>query len=97
MLGEALEAISRGQPYFSEAFQIKSAKRSGKSDRVRQVLTDRERLILIMLSRSPTDRIVGDQLGISPETVEKHRFNIFPQTRPSLHCRTGAIRRGAWF
>jgi two-component system, NarL family, nitrate/nitrite response regulator NarL len=76
ILGEALDAISRGRRYFSEAFQIKSSERRANPTAFDKLLTDRERLILIMLSRSPADRIVASQLNISAETVEKHRFNI---------------------
>ena len=77
ILGRALDAISRGQVYFSEAFIAKSAERRADPTAFDKLLTDRERIILIMISRSPGDRTVADQLGISVATVEKHRFNIF--------------------
>jgi len=41
-----------------------------------KVLTDREQTILSLVGEPLSDAEIAAQLRVSPETVEKHRFNI---------------------
>jgi len=41
-----------------------------------KVLTDREQTILSLVGEPLSDAKIAAQLQVSPETVEKHRFNI---------------------
>ena len=41
-----------------------------------KVLTDREQTVLSLVGEPLSDAEIAIDLGLSPETVEKHRFNI---------------------
>lgn len=59
-------------------------------------LTPRQREVLILIAEGLSNREIGEQLGISVKTVERHRENIMK--RLNLHSRTElvkyAIRKG---
>ena len=61
-----------------------------------EVLTDREREVLILIAEGYTNAQVGQTLHISPKTVDVHRMNIM--NKLDLHNRTDlvkyAIRKG---
>lgn len=72
----ALSAVEQGGVWFSEAFNgVKTAQRldPGSFDKV---LTDRECEVLVRAGVPQTDPEIAAALGISRETVEKHRANI---------------------
>lgn len=60
------------------------------------VLTDREREVLTLIAEDCTNREIGNRLGISVKTVERHRENMMGKL--NLHSRTElvkyAIRKG---
>jgi two-component system response regulator NreC len=62
----------------------------------RDVLTEREHEVLILLAEGATNDEIGKKLVISPKTVARHRENIMHKL--NLHSRTElvryAIRRG---
>ncbi|MDQ8196461.1 LuxR C-terminal-related transcriptional regulator [Coraliomargarita sp. SDUM461004] len=41
-----------------------------------KVLSDREMVVLRLLSKCETDEAIGQELDISPFTVRRHRLNI---------------------
>jgi DNA-binding NarL/FixJ family response regulator len=76
---EAIRTTMRGEKYVSSDLseELIAAERSDTtaSDRY-DTLTDREREVLQLTAEGNTSREVGERLGISHRTVEKHRENI---------------------
>jgi len=75
-LKQAIEAVAAGRIWFSETFLRVKAARHRDPRSFDKLLTDRERSVLTLLGEPLADHEVAQQLGIAPETVEKHRFNI---------------------
>ena len=83
-LREAVRAIHSGQTYFSPALagQMAEALRKGKvaketaPARATDVLTAREREILVHIAQGETNKEIGAELGISARTVEAHRDSL---------------------
>ena len=85
-LREAISAVAAGGVYFSESFQrLKRARREnpGAFDKV---LSERETAVITLIGRLLSYSEIAQKLGISPATVEKHRFNILRK----LNLRTTA-------
>ena len=75
-LSLALAAIERGSTYFPMAFMEACRAHSRNPVAFDKVLTDREQTILSLVGEPLSDAEIAAQLRVSPETVEKHRFNI---------------------
>jgi DNA-binding NarL/FixJ family response regulator len=95
-LHEAIEAVMRGETYFSPkipARVIKSYKkmvRSGKKVDEFSRLTNREREILQLIAEGFTSKQIGEMLYISDKTVENHRANIMGKL--DIHDTAGLVR-----
>lgn len=78
-LTEAIQSIIRGEKYvssdLSEDLITSGPAESTVEDRY-HTLTDREREVLQLTAEGNTSREIGERLGISHRTVEKHRENI---------------------
>ena len=75
-LSLAIAAIERGSTYFPMAFMEACRAHSRNPVAFDKVLTDREQTILSLVGEPLSDAEIAAQLDVSPETVEKHRFNI---------------------
>lgn len=75
-LKEAIAAVAAGKPSFSEAFKRLRARRHSDPQAFDKVLGNREREILSLVGQSLRDSEISARLGISEQTVEKHRLNI---------------------
>lgn len=75
-LKEAIAELAQGRVWFSAAFRRAKASRHQDPHSFDKLLTDRERAVLTLLGEPMSDQEAADRLGISVETVEKHRFNI---------------------
>jgi two-component system response regulator NreC len=101
-LVRAIRAASEGHVFlFSSvasllAFDILSRIESGEEDLNKDVLTEREREVLVMIAEGMMNREIAERLTISVKTVERHRENIM--NKLNLHSRTElvkyAIRKG---
>ena len=95
-LYEAIEAVMRGETYFSPRIPpkvIKSYKkmvRSGKKVDEFSRLTNREREILQLIAEGFTSKQIGEMLYISDKTVENHRANIMGKL--DIHDTAGLVR-----
>ncbi|PSQ95854.1 MAG: DNA-binding response regulator [Bacteroidetes bacterium SW_9_63_38] len=78
-LTDAIKHIIRGEKYvssdLSEDLITSDPVEADVEDRF-NTLTDREREVLQLTAEGNTSREIGDRLGISHRTVEKHRENI---------------------
>jgi DNA-binding NarL/FixJ family response regulator len=75
-LSLAIAAIERGATYFAPAYAAARQAHHRNPHAFSKVLTDREQTILGLVGEPLSDDEIARQLGLSPETVEKHRFNI---------------------
>lgn len=76
ILKSAIGAVAQGKTFFSESFQRIKAARHSDTHSFDKLLTDRERAVLTLIGEPQNDAEIAQRLGISTETVEKHRFNI---------------------
>ncbi|PQJ36408.1 hypothetical protein BSZ35_09755 [Salinibacter sp. 10B] len=76
----AITTVRRGERYLSNALPKSYMAEAGAPEALEsdpyRVLTIREREVVQMTAEGYTSREIGEQLGISPRTVEKHRENI---------------------
>lgn len=76
----AIQAVIRGQPFLGEqglqALLGQSASNQTGSTPGPEVLSERERTVLEMTARGYTSREIGDQLSLSPHTVDTYRSRI---------------------
>jgi two-component system response regulator NreC len=55
-----------------------------------ELLTDREREVLILVAEGYTNQQIADMLHVSPKTVDGHRTNLM--SKLSLHDRTEVVK-----
>jgi DNA-binding NarL/FixJ family response regulator len=95
-LYEAIEAVMRGETYFSPKIPQKVIKsynkmvKSGKKVDEFSRLTNREREILQLIAEGFTSKQIGEMLYISDKTVENHRANIMGKL--DIHDTAGLVR-----
>lgn len=75
-LNQAIAAIEGGSTYFPRPFREARRAHCRNPDAFDKVLTDREQTILGLVGEPMSDAEIAAKLGLSPETVEKHRFNV---------------------
>jgi DNA-binding NarL/FixJ family response regulator len=98
----AIQAVSKGNPFFSEALSSgRSAmdfimEAHGAPGTVEDPLTTREREVLQLIAEGHQNQTIADELFISVKTVEAHKANI----KKKLHATSDvdlwryAVRRG---
>ena len=72
----ALEAIAAGRVWYSESFLAAKAARHRDPRSFDKLWSEREQAVLALVGVPLSDAEIAPQLGISVETVEKHRANI---------------------
>lgn len=86
-LREAVTAVFEGREYLSErvTHQLSVALRAelerNKQTGRLELLTPREREVLLEVARGQTSRQIGESFGISPRTVETHRERVMAKLR----------------
>ena len=88
---EAIRAVHSGKRYIPRHIASRLAERMVRTD-----LTVRELEILKLLSKGPTNKQIGQVLGISDNTVRNHVLKIIEKLEVSdrTEAATVAIRRG---
>ena len=92
----AIRAVARGEVYLHSSvaqllLQDHLRRSRGEEDGdTLDDLTDREREVLTLVAEGLLNREIGDQLGISPKTVARHRENIMRKL--GLHNRTELVK-----
>jgi DNA-binding NarL/FixJ family response regulator len=89
-LSLAISAIEAGSTYFPGPFMEARRAHSRNPVAFDKLLTDREQTILSLVGEPLSDAEIAAQLNLSPETVEKHRFNIMRKL--GLRSRAEAAR-----
>jgi DNA-binding NarL/FixJ family response regulator len=86
-LRKAVRAVHRGESFFSPsvARRLSDAMRDdGTTDPPSgslQLLTARERDVLVLIAEGLTNKQIASELGISPRTVETHRVSLVRKLR----------------
>jgi DNA-binding NarL/FixJ family response regulator len=83
-LRDAIRAVHAGKSYFSPALAAQMAEAARKGSEAKEkapplatdVLTAREREILVHIAQGKTNKEIGIELGISTRTVEAHRDSL---------------------
>lgn len=78
---EAIKTVSSGENYFSKDIQNKivtsfSENSDTKNAKLLNLLTDREKEILVLITKELNTREIAESLFISVNTVETHRKNL---------------------
>ncbi|MFR7708348.1 MAG: response regulator transcription factor [Alistipes inops] len=70
--------------------------KSARGERPGDVLSDREKEILLLICRGMSNQEIADKLFISKRTVDKHRANILEKTgcRNTANLVVWAIKNG---
>lgn len=79
-LTTALKAVKNGKMHLSSDINSMLVQSLNKPE-VPQLLTNREREILQLISEEFSNKEIGEKLYISERTVETHRKNIFRKTK----------------
>jgi len=79
----AIHKVVKGEQYISESiadkafeWMLNSRSSTGDVTNIYDLLTDREREIMLLAITGLTSADIADELAISPRTVEKHRSNF---------------------
>jgi DNA-binding NarL/FixJ family response regulator len=74
---QAIETLATHKPFFTaKVSEVLLDAYRRKPDRVRSVLTDRERSVVQLIAEGNTNKEVANTLAISLKTVETHRASI---------------------
>jgi DNA-binding NarL/FixJ family response regulator len=76
VLREAVAKVAANGVYFSPVFLQLNLARKRDSMSFDKILSDREMEVLSLIAMPLNDREIAAALGISPQTAEKHRFNL---------------------
>ena len=97
-LVEAVRAVSRGEPFMTNAAERSLIREWMDDDSSGPVepLTLREREVLKLIAEAHTNRAIGELLHLSEKTVESHRANLLRKLgmRDRVELVRYAIRRG---
>jgi two-component system, NarL family, nitrate/nitrite response regulator NarL len=77
----ALKHVAKGLPYVSPEVTRLLMEEMNKPKEDAQLLTERERDVLRLITKEFSNKEIADQLFISERTVETHRKNIFKKTK----------------
>lgn len=77
----AIECIMKGETFVAEGGIQTLVRAHTQASGQRhlpgpETLSERERIVLKMIARGYTSREIGDQIGISPRTVETYRYRL---------------------
>ena len=78
----AIRTVCDGGTYFSQELlrNLVGSLKSTRGERPGDVLSDREKEILLLICRGMSNQEIADKLFISKRTVDKHRANILEKT-----------------
>lgn len=91
-----VDQVLKGKTYYSQKLMdllVSDVTHDTKSEHVikyTQLLTDRERQILILVSEGYSSKEISDQLNVAVKTVETHRTNIM--NKLEVHNVAGMVR-----
>lgn len=73
---EAIDSVLAGRPYLSKQAAEVAARALHEPRRQGETLSPRERQILVMVARGASSTAIGEQLHLSPKTVDTYRSRL---------------------
>ncbi|HEY4602026.1 MAG TPA: response regulator transcription factor [Cerasibacillus sp.] len=73
---QAIQAVRQGKYFYRTTIPEEQLKQLMKKKETRSVLTQREQEVIRLVSLGFTNIQIGEQLNISPRTVERHKANM---------------------
>ena len=78
---DAIISVSEGNKVFSQELMYNLVKRINLARPKSDILTDREKEVLNLISEGLSNQAIADSLHLSKRTVDKHRENILSKTQ----------------
>jgi DNA-binding NarL/FixJ family response regulator len=78
---DAISAVAEGNKVFSQELMYKLVKKMNVTRTKSDLLTDREKEVLNLISGGLSNQEIGNTLNLSRRTIEKHRENILGKTQ----------------
>lgn len=78
----AIHVVCEGGSFFSQELlqHLVGSLKTSRHDQPEELLSDREKEILLLICKELSNQEIGDRLFISKRTVDKHRANILEKT-----------------
>ena len=78
----AIHVVCEGGSFFSQELlqHLVGSLKTSRHDQPEELLSDREKEILLLICKGLSNQEIGDRLFISKRTVDKHRANILEKT-----------------
>ncbi len=73
----AIQTVINGGNYYANSYLEAAQRRDEHEGAYAALLTEREREVLVLAGLGLSNREIGARLGISAETAERHRNNLF--------------------
>jgi DNA-binding NarL/FixJ family response regulator len=77
----AIIAVAEGNKVFSPELMYDLVKKINLSKPKSDLLTDREKEVLMLISEGLSNQAIADSLNLSKRTIDKHRENILGKTQ----------------
>jgi len=77
----AIISVAEGNKVFSQDLMYNLVKRMNVSRQKSDILTEREKEVLLLISEGMSNQEIADELNLSKRTVDKHRENILSKTQ----------------
>lgn len=77
----AIISVAEGNKVFSQDLMYNLVKRMNVSRQKSDILTEREKEVLMLISEGMSNQEIADTLNLSKRTVDKHRENILSKTQ----------------
>jgi DNA-binding NarL/FixJ family response regulator len=78
---EAIHTVANGHKVFSQELMYDLVKELSTSRQKTELLTEREKEVLFLISSGLSNQQIADKLHLSKRTVDKHRENILHKTQ----------------
>ncbi|MGE0567081.1 MAG: response regulator [Bacteroidia bacterium] len=83
---DAIYNLKAGELYFNDEISQRVIKKLVKKEHIKRspfnpLLSEREKMIILLICEQCTNKEIGDRLFISERTVETHKRNIFEKTK----------------
>ena len=78
---DAIHTVANGQKVFSPELMYELVKELGSAGKKTELLTEREKEVLLHISSGHSNQQIADKLHLSKRTVDKHRENILHKTQ----------------
>ena len=76
VLEKAINRVREGKRYFSPSLEMTVSQLKADPQAFQKILTKREQEVLTLIGSGLSDRVIGEQIGLSESSIQTHRRNI---------------------